>query len=204
MKKSNPAFLKTGSLNVLASSTTFDKSQTTLTIVNHAYVIKIVMTKWYILGFTLKYADDDFFARKEKGWGSPLPPRIYSDALPRVSSAQIPSTPSRSIRSLANKIKKIVSTKLNYAAAYNNILGVVAQYNSYVGKPNRLGKKIKSTLLPKTRASIYTLKCRGPVKNHKVKINSSMSGARDISNDSNSVLTVLYESFPYLKKVINI
>ncbi|WKZ59230.1 MAG: hypothetical protein QY309_15350 [Cyclobacteriaceae bacterium] len=203
MKDFNPASPKTNSTQKRANSMTYNVSRT-ITIVNHAYVVNIVMTKWYILGFTLKHAGDDFFIQPAKGWGSPLPPWIYIDALPRVSSAQIPLTPSRSIRSLANKIKKIVSTKLNYAAAYNNILGVVAQYNSDVGKPNRLGKKIKSTLLLKTRASIYTLKCRGPVKNYKVKINSSMSGASDISSDSNSMLSILCESFPYLNKVMSL
>lgn len=204
MKKSNPAFLKTGSLNVLASSTTFDKSQTTLTIVNHAYVIKIVMTKWYILGFTLKYADDDFFARKEKGWGSPLPPSIYSDVSIRMNSTQIPFTQPKSIQSLTKNIKKSLRTQLNYSTVYNDILVAIAQYNIRVDELNHLTNKMKISMQTTTRTNRNIRKCRGPIKNYKVKINSSMSGARDISHDPNNVLTVLCEFFPYLQKVINI
>lgn len=204
MKDFNPASLKIASNQKLANSMTSYVPQATITIASATYVATIAMTKWYILGLTLEYADDVFFTRKEKGWGSPLPPQINSDVSLRMNSTQIPSTPSKSIQSLSKNIKKSLSTQLNYSTVYNAILLAIAQYNIRVDELNHLTNKMKNSMLTPTRTNRSIRKCRGPVKNHKVKIDSFMSGARDISSDSNSMLSILCESFPYLNKVLSL
>lgn len=203
MKRFCPASLKIPSSQMQVNSIT-NKSNSIMIIVGATYVVTIVMTKWHILGFTLKHAGDDFFIQPEKGWGSPLPPQIYSDVSLYMNSTQIPSTPSKSIQSLAKNIKKSLCTQLNYSTVYNDILVAITQYNIWVDKLNHLTDKMKNSMLITTRTNRSTRKCRDPVKNEKVKINSFMSGARDISHDPNNVLTVLCEFFPYLQKVINI
>lgn len=204
MKDFNPASPKTNSAKKRANSIPYNVSRTTITIVNHAYVVTIVMTKWYILGFTLKRLNDDCLTRPEERRVVPLLEQINNSVVAYVNSSQIPSTPSKSIQSLAKYIKKSLCTQLNYSTVYNDILVAITQYNIWVDKLNHLTDKMKNSMLTTTRTNRSIRKCRGPVKNNKVKINSFKSGARDISDAPNNVLSVLCESFPYLQKVINI